>query len=137
MNNNPLFQGKKCVSCGQFFEANPRVGERQKSCGATACRKKRKRMQERAWKARNPDYGQGFYASYVKPWRQKHPEYQKQLRCKKRREIKTQIPPETPMKSIRLHLRCKWRLGEIKTQFLRVTQTAQGFWVDGGEMQAA
>lgn len=137
MNDIELFQGKKCVSCGQFFEANPKVGARQKSCGALECRKKRKRMQERVWKNQNPDYFQGFYAAYVKPWRQKHPEYQKQLRCKRRGEIKTQIPAETPMKSIRLHLRCKWRLGEIKTQFLRVTQTAQGLWVDGVDMQAA
>lgn len=137
MNDIELFQGKKCVSCGQFFEANPKVGARQKSCGALECRKKRKRMQERVWKNQNPDYFQGFYAAYVKPWRQKHPEYQKQLRCKRRGEIKTQIPAETPMKSIRLHLRCKWRLGERKTQFLRVTQTAQGLWVDGVDMQAA
>jgi hypothetical protein len=32
---------------------------------------------------------------------------------------------------MRLHLRCKLRFDEIKTQFLRVTQTGQGFWVDG------
>lgn len=132
-----LFQGKKCVSCGRFFEVDPRVGERQKCCGASECRKKRKRMQERAWKERNPDYFQGFYASYVKPWREAHPEYQKRWRCKRQREIKTQIRPEAPIKSIRLHLRCKLRFDEIKTQLLRVTQTGQGFWVDGAGMQAA
>ena len=137
MNKLELFQGKKCVSCGRFFEANSRVGARQKSCGAAECRKKRKRMQERAWKSRNPDYFQDFYAAYVKPWRQAHPEYQKQQRCKRRREIKTQIRPETPIESIRLHLRCKLRFDEIKTQILSVTHTGQGFWVDGAEMQAA
>ena len=50
MNKLELFQGKKCVSCGQFFEVNPRVGKRQKSCGAALCRRKLKRMQERVWK---------------------------------------------------------------------------------------
>jgi hypothetical protein len=35
------------------------------------------------------------------------------------------------MKSIRLHLRCNLRLGEIQAQMLRVTQWGQAFWVDG------
>ena len=137
MTQHEWYQGKKCVSCGRFFEADPRVRKRQKSCGAAECRKKRKKMQERAWKERNPEYFEDFYVSYVKPWREAHPEYQKRWRCKKRREIKTQIRPQSPMKSMRLHLRCKWPLGEIKTQFLRVTQVGQAFWVDGAETHAA
>lgn len=126
-----LFEGKKCVLCGRFFEGDPRVGERQKCCQAAECQKRRKRIQERDWKRRNPQCLEGFYASYVKPWREAHAGYQKARRCKRRREIKTQIRPKTPIKSIRLHLRCKWPLGEIKTQILRVTQAGEGFWVDG------
>ena len=109
----------------------------KKAAGGVECRKKRKRMQERAWKERNPDCFRDFYASYVKPWREAHPEYQKRWRRKRGREIKTQIRPQTPMKSMRLHLRCKWPPGKIKTQFLRVTQVGQAFWVDGVGTQAA
>ena len=125
-----LFQGKKCVLCGRFFEPDRRVGKRQKCCGAPECQKKRKKIQERAWKKRNPECFQDFYASYVKPWREAHPGYQKAQRCKTRREIKTQIRPGSPMKSMRLHLRCKWPLGEIKTQLLQVTQAGRSIWVD-------
>ena len=130
-----LFQGKKCVWCGRFFVANPRLGDRQKCCGTPACRKQQKRFQERAWRRKNPDYFQGRY-EYVKAWRLVHEGYQKRRRCKRRREIQTPIRPKTPIKSMRLHLRCKWPLGEIQTQILRVTQVGQAFWVDGATTQA-
>ena len=131
MNQLELFEGKKCVLCGRFFEVDRRVGKRQKCCGAAECKKSRKKFQERAWKSRNPEYFLDFYASYVKPWRAAHPDYQKARRCKKRREIKTQIRAKSPIKSMRLHVRCKWPFGEIKTQLMRVTQVGQAFWVDG------
>jgi hypothetical protein len=67
----------------------------------------------------------------VKAWREAHPGYQKARRCKNRRKIQVEIRSETPMKSIRLHLRCNLRLGEIQAQMLRVTQWGQAFWVDG------
>lgn len=131
-----LFHGKKCVLCGRFFEVDPRVGERQKCCRALACQKKRKKLQIKAWCEKNQGYFGGRYG-YVKGWREVHPGYQKARRSKKRREIQTQIPSETPIKSMRLHLRCKWPMGEIQTQILRVTQVGQAFWVDGATTQAA
>jgi len=137
MNEMELFHGKRCVSCGRYFAVDPRVGERQKCCRREGCRKKRKRLQERAWKERNPGYFEGHYVSYVKPWRAAHPGYQsrwraqKRLRCKRADEIKTEMPSETPIKSMRIHLRCNWPWGEIKTQVLRVRQAGQAFWVDG------
>lgn len=131
-----LFEGEKCVLCGRFFVANPRLGDRQKCCGRPACGKQRKRLQERAWRRKNPDYFRGRY-EYVKGWREAHPGYQKGLRCKRRHEIQTPIRPKSPIKSMRLVLRCKWPLGEIQTQLLRVTQVGQAFWVDGVRTQAA
>ena len=130
MNQLELFQGKKCVLCGRFFETDSRVGRRQKCCRAPECQKKRKKLQLRAWRLKNPGYFQGRY-DYVKIWRAAHPGYQNQRRCYKRREIQTQIPSESPIKSMRLHLRCKWPLDEIQTQILRVTQSGRAFWVDG------
>lgn len=125
-----LFQGKKCVLCGRFFEVDVRIGERQKCCRAVKCQKQRKRRQLKAWRQKNPGYFGGRYG-YVKSWREARPGYQKARRCKKAVEIQTQIRPQTPIKSMRLHLRCKWPEGEIQTQFLRVTQVGQAFWVDG------
>ena len=125
-----LFFGKRCVLCGRFFEPDVRVGKRQKCCGSAECQKKRKKIQERSWKRRNPEYFQDLYALYVKPWRLAHPDYQKARRRKRCREIKTQIRPLTPIKSIRLHLRCNWSFDEIKTQIMRVTQARGSIWVD-------
>lgn len=130
MNQLELFHGKRCVLCGRFFEVDPRVGERQKCCRARECQKKRKKLQLRAWRRKNQDYFHGRY-EYVKAWRQAHPGYQKHRRSRKRREIQTQIPTETPIKSMRIHFRCNLRFGEIQTQILRVTQAGRAFWVDG------
>ena len=129
-----LFQGKKCVLCGRYFVLDRRVGKRQKCCGAAGCQRRRKKLQLRAWRRQNPDYFHGRY-EYVKAWRLAHPGYSRAGRCKKRAVIQTQIAPETPIKSMRLHLRCKWPMDEIQTQFLRVTQVGQAFWVDGVRTQ--
>lgn len=125
-----LFHRKKCVLCGRFFDPDARIGERQKCCREPACQKKRKKLQLKAWRKKNRGYFGGRYG-YVKSWRETHPGYQKARRCKKAVEIQTQIPSETPMKSMRLHLRCKWPMDEIQTQILRVTQVGRVFWVDG------
>jgi hypothetical protein len=117
------------VSCGRYFRPDRRLGERQKCCGAEKCQRERKRMRDKVWRCKNPDYFQGRY-EYVKAWRLAHPGHQKRLRCKKASEIQASIPLLTPMKSIRLHLRCKLRLGEIQAQRLTVTQCGESIWVD-------
>ena len=136
MNQLELFQGKKCVLCGRYFEVDRRVGKRQKCCREVECQRKRKRLRDKVWRLENPGYFQNRY-EYVKAWRQTHPGYQKARRCKMAVEIQVQIPSEIPMKSIRLHLRCNLRLGEIQAQMLRVTQVGEAFWVDGAITQAA
>ena len=136
MNQLELFNRKKCVLCGRYFEADARVGERQKCCGASECQRKHKRMRDKVWRLGNPSYFRDRY-EYVKAWREAHPGYQKARRCKKRREIQVQIPSQTPITSMRIHLRCKLRFGEIQAQMLKVTQVGQAFWVDGATTQAA
>lgn len=130
------FIGNTCVGCGRFFVPDPRVGKRQKSCGAAQCRKKRKQLQEKRWREKNSGYFHGRY-TYVKAWRQAHPGYQKAWRDRRRSEIQTQIASKTPVKSIRIHVRTPLRFDEIQTQILRVTYAGQAFWVDGAGMQAA
>ena len=136
MNQLELFHQKKCVLCGRYFEPDRRVGKRQKCCGEEECQRKHKRMRDKVWRLENPGYFQDR-CEYVKAWRETHPGYQKARRCKKRREIQVQIPSQSPIKSMRLHLRCKWRLGEIQAQMLKVTQVGEAFWVDGATTQAA
>ncbi len=123
----------RCVVCGRFFLPHARVGSRQKTCDDIACRKKRKRMLEKEWHNKNPDYSKGCYG-YTKAWRQAHPGYQKAWRDKRRREIKTQIHPQTRMQSVRLHLRLAPPIGEIKTQMFRLRQAGGQLWVDGSLM---
>lgn len=47
---------KKCCVCGKWFQPDPRVGARQKACGAASCQRERHRRADRAWHAANPDY---------------------------------------------------------------------------------
>ena len=62
--------GKRCLFCGQFFIADPRVGDRQKACHREPCKKKRKAVAQRRWCENNPGYFQGRYP-YVKQWRER------------------------------------------------------------------
>ena len=109
------------------------MGARQKCCGREECQKKRKRAQERRWLEQNPGYFKGRYSD-VKAWREAHSGHQKRWRAKKRGEIQTQIRPETPIKSMRIHLRLKLPISEIQTQILRVRQAGRDLWVDGAAM---
>ncbi len=67
-----------------------RVGARQKSCTEPSCQIKRKKTQQKSWRARNAGYFKKRYEN-TKAWRLANPGYQKQWRAKKRSEIQTQI----------------------------------------------
>jgi hypothetical protein len=47
---------KPCSVCRRWFQPNPRVGERQRTCGSADCRRAHKRRTQRAWVERHPDY---------------------------------------------------------------------------------
>ena len=74
-----LFDEKMCASCGRYFVVTARIGERQKCCRSAACEKKRKRMRDKVWRRKNPEYFLGRY-EVVKSWRLAHPGYQKRGR---------------------------------------------------------
>jgi hypothetical protein len=42
--------------CGELFQADPRVGSRQRACGQPECQKKRRQQTQGRWRGRNPDY---------------------------------------------------------------------------------
>ena len=69
---------RKCMSCGEFFIPDHRSGERQRYCGATACRRASKAASQAAWLAQpaNNDYFCGpVHVARVQAWRTAHPGY--------------------------------------------------------------
>lgn len=122
-------QQKRCVYCGRFFKPDNRIGDRQKSCKDKECQKKRKKESQRRWLETNPGYFRGRYPN-TKEWRSRHPEYQRQWRAK-RREIQDEIPPEKPIKTLRLVVPDKWLKGEIQDEIRFVRQCGCGFFVAG------
>jgi hypothetical protein len=53
--------GKKrpCSECRHWFRPDPRVRERQRTCGSAECKRRRHRRIDGAWHGRHPDYDRG------------------------------------------------------------------------------
>jgi len=76
---------RRCPYCKRLFVPNPRVGDRQRTCGREGCRKAHKRQYDEEWRKKHPDYFRGSYrqqkqlygtrAAYKRQYRQEHPEY--------------------------------------------------------------
>ena len=47
---------RPCRICRRWFRVDPRVGERQRTCGAVACQRAWHRRTCRDWRRRHPDY---------------------------------------------------------------------------------
>ena len=50
---------RPCSECRRWFRSDPRVGDRQRTCGSAECKRKRHRRVDRAWRERNANYGRG------------------------------------------------------------------------------
>lgn len=50
-----------CIICQESFVPHPRVGLRQKACRKLPCQLERKRRNQQAWLASEPDYFKGRY----------------------------------------------------------------------------
>ena len=75
-----------CEFCGKFFIPDPRVGNRQRACFRSECKKKRKQASQREWVAREgPDCFADRYP-YVKEWRERR-------RLNESSMIQDKIPP--------------------------------------------
>lgn len=105
-----------CSYCGKFYTPHPRLGKRQKTCGREACKKELKRQNQARWREQNPACQKGRYP-YVKAWREKNPDYQRQWR-QKRREIQNSIQTITPIKSIRCLVPVNLLKNEIQNSIL-------------------
>lgn len=124
---------KRCIYCGRYFKADHRVGNRQKACKDKACQSNRKKESQRRWLESNRGYYHDRY-EYIKLWRKNNPDYQRQWRAK-RREIQDEIPPSTPMRTIRLVIPAVWFKGEIQDEIRLKKQCGCGFFVVGEGMQ--
>jgi hypothetical protein len=65
---------RRCRWCGELFTPDPRTKGRQRYCSKSECQTKRQRLNESAWRAKNPDcltyqYGQS------RLWHKNHPDY--------------------------------------------------------------
>jgi hypothetical protein len=111
---------KKCRYCGRLFVPDARVGDRQAAC-SVACQKLRKHENNRRYRKKNPGYWQNHYEDYVKPWRQLHPEYQREWRHARRTHKGTnlrEIKAEMLKKAIELAGRTECCLREIQAEFI-------------------
>ena len=69
---------RKCLSCGEFFDADHRNRERQRYCAATVCRRASRAASQAAWltKPQNKDYFcDPLHVARVQAWRIAHPGY--------------------------------------------------------------
>jgi hypothetical protein len=66
-----------CPWCLQSFRPNPRLRDRQKSCGQPACKKKQKNHSHARWKKQNAE----LYQAGQKDWRAQNSDYWKNYRA--------------------------------------------------------
>ncbi len=71
---------RRCTECKRWFTPDPRVGDRQVTCGAEDCQKKRHAKKCKQWHELHPEAASNHYCDVVKPYRHKHPTYQRRHR---------------------------------------------------------
>jgi len=82
---------RRCAKCNAEFVPDPRVGDRQVTCGAERCQCARHAERCSAWHKANRDVQAGHYRDVVVPFRRKQPDYQGRWRWgRKLREIREQ-----------------------------------------------
>jgi hypothetical protein len=85
-------QDRRCCQCRKLFEPDPRVGDRQVTCGSPACQRAQHAEACRRWHKSNPEARTGHYRDVVEPYRAQHPSYQRRWRVVGRlREIRDEI----------------------------------------------
>ncbi|MGA1825304.1 MAG: hypothetical protein ACMUIP_11650 [bacterium] len=52
---------RPCKICKRWFEPHPRVGERQKTCGDSGCKREWHRRKCTEWNRQNREYFKGLY----------------------------------------------------------------------------
>lgn len=82
----------RCCQCRRLFVPNPRLGDRQVTCGRPDCQRLRHADRCRRWHKRNRGLSSQHYEDVVKPFRAEQPSYQRRWRLARRlREIRETI----------------------------------------------
>lgn len=80
---------RRCSQCMRPFVPEPRVRDRQVTCGAASCQRARHAYACREWRVRNPEVVSSHYGDTVKAFREQQPDYQRRWRLGQRlREIR-------------------------------------------------
>jgi hypothetical protein len=56
----PRPRKRPCRNCLRWFYPDPRVGDRQRSCGKPECQAVRRQKTQANWRRRNPSYAAGY-----------------------------------------------------------------------------
>jgi len=79
----------RCSECSAEFIPDPRVGDRQVTCGAPGCQRARHAKRCREWHAANKEAAASHYEDVVVRFREQQPDYQRRWRWGRRlREIR-------------------------------------------------
>jgi hypothetical protein len=82
----------RCSECSKKFIPDPRVGERQVTCGDAQCQIQRHKKKCREWHQQNPLAGACHYIDVIVLYRKKYPDYQRSWYWLRRlREIREEI----------------------------------------------
>jgi hypothetical protein len=119
----------RCLVCNRFFKPDPHVAN-QKYCSHPACQKQRKKINQANWVSRNPDYFKGRY-TYFKEWRRENPNYQKEQRAKKKREIQDSCKGNSIIISTHLLITDKRLKVEIQDALRLQRATGRAFLIYG------
>jgi hypothetical protein len=80
MQTKPLrTRRKRCKSCQQLFEPDPRTKGKQQYCSKTECQTQRQRQNEKDWRERNPDC-LAYQQEQSRQWHKDRPDYSCQRR---------------------------------------------------------
>lgn len=124
---------RHCHYCGKFFRPNPRLGNRQKSCGKEECKRKRKKESQKNWVSKNSGYFKNRY-NETRAWREKNKGYQKEWR-KKKREIQDSISSGSPIRTLSILVPDKVLKGKIQDSIRLVRQCSCGLWLTGTDRE--
>ena len=82
---------RRCVECSCEFVPDPRIGDRQVTCGGVECQRARHADQCRHWRSGNAEATASHYQDVVVPFRRGQPDYQSRWRWWRRlHEIREQ-----------------------------------------------
>lgn len=93
---------KRCLFCRRWFAPYVPMAKLQQVCAASECRRRFKRMLDRAWRRRDPQWSKDRRAQtrerrriYMRRYRAEHPEYRAREAARMRRRRASVVRQES------------------------------------------